>query len=126
MALVRQYYLLKLPPFSQGKEFLRLSRNLLLSGCPFYVSYKLFIEEMCKPYKTWAHFFNERRKNQFIPLPWKIGEFIVKHITHLDELVGHLDKLGLKEGEFVKSFDPDNMFTTHMDLISYSSYFTKI
>jgi hypothetical protein len=32
-------------------------------------------------------------KSKFIPLPWKIGEFIVKHITHLDELVAILTNL---------------------------------
>jgi hypothetical protein len=81
---------------------------------------------MCRQYKTWAHFFNERRKNNFIPLPWKIGEFTVKNITHLNELVGHLDQLGLKEAKFVKGFDPDGKFTAHMELIGYSSYFTKV
>jgi hypothetical protein len=45
---------------------------------PFYVSNKLFTIEVCKQYKFWAHFFNEKRKKQFIPLPWRIGEIIVK------------------------------------------------
>jgi hypothetical protein len=82
--------------------------------------------EVCRKYKSWAHFFNEKRKKQFIPLPWKIGEIIVKHISHLDELAGHLDQLGLKEVELVEGFDPNDMFTAHMASIGYSSYFTKI
>jgi len=44
----------------------------------------------------------------------------------LDELAGHLDKLGLKEVELVEDFNPNDMFTSHMYLIGYSSYFTKI
>jgi hypothetical protein len=73
-----------------------------LFGCedkpflPFYVSNKHFVVEFCRQYKSWDQFFNEKRKNQFIPLPWKIGEIIVKHISHLDELAGHLDQLDLK------------------------------
>jgi hypothetical protein len=86
----------------------------------------LLVEEMCRRYKTWAHFFSERIKNQFIPLPWKIGEFIVKNIIHLDELACHFDQLGLKEAKFVKVFESDNKFIAHMDLISCSSHFTKI
>jgi hypothetical protein len=39
---------------------------------------------------------------------------------------GHHEQLGLKEAKFVKGFDPDNKFTTHMELIGYSSYFTKV
>jgi hypothetical protein len=31
---------------------------------PFYVSNKLFVIEVCKQYKFWAHFFNEKRKKQ--------------------------------------------------------------
>jgi hypothetical protein len=65
-------------------------------------------------------------KEAIHPLPWKIGEIIVKHISHLDELAGHLDQLGLKEVELVEGFDPNDMFTAHMASIGYSSYFTKI
>jgi hypothetical protein len=93
---------------------------------PFYVSDKHFVVEVCRQYKSWAHFFNEKRKKQFIPLPWKIGEIIVKHISHLDELAGHLDQLSLNEVELVEGFNPNDMFTAHMSLIGYSSYFTKI
>jgi len=49
----------------------------------------------------------------------------MNHITNLDELAGHHDQMGLKEAKFVKGFDPCNNFTTHMELIGYSSYFTK-
>jgi hypothetical protein len=83
---------------------------------PFYVSNKRFAKEMCRRYKNWTHFLNERRKNKFIPLPRKIGEFIIKNITHLDELTCHFDQLGLKEAKFIKGFDLDNKFTAHMEL----------
>jgi hypothetical protein len=40
----------------QGKPYL----------LPFYVSDKFFIVEVCRQYKYWAHFFNEKWKKQFI------------------------------------------------------------
>ena len=61
-----------------------------------------------------------------MPLPWKIGEFIVKHITHLDELENHLQKICLKEAKFVPGFDPDDKFMVHMELFGRQSFFTKI
>jgi len=63
---------------------------------------------------------------QFILFLWKVREVIVKHISHLDELAGHLDQLGLNEAKLVEGFNQNDMFTTHMSLIGYSSYFTKI
>jgi hypothetical protein len=60
------------------------------------------------------------------PYHGKLENSLVKHITHLDELAGHFDQLGLKEAKFVKGFDLDNKFTAHMELIGYSLYFTKI
>jgi hypothetical protein len=86
----------------------------------------IFFVEVCRQYKSWAHLFNEKRKKQFIPLPWKIREIIVKHISHLDELAGQLDQLGLNETKLVEGFDPNDLFTAHMSSIGYSSYFTKI
>jgi hypothetical protein len=50
----------------------------------FYTSDKLFVEEVCRKYKTWDHFLCDKRKRKCIPLPWKIGNCIVKHITHLN------------------------------------------
>jgi hypothetical protein len=35
---------------------------------PFYTSDKLFVEEVCRKYNTWAHLFHDKRKKQFIPL----------------------------------------------------------
>jgi hypothetical protein len=34
---------------------------------PFYVSDKLFTIEVCKQYKYWAHFFNEKKKKAIHP-----------------------------------------------------------
>jgi hypothetical protein len=136
LVIVHRDYPWKQLPFSLGKELMKCLKEFIvirLFGSeekpfllPFYVSDKLFVKEMCRQYKTWAHFFHDKRKKQFIPLPWKIGKFTVKHITHLNELAGHHEQLGLKEAKFVEGFDPDNKFTAHMELVGYSSHFTKI
>jgi hypothetical protein len=55
------------------------------SFLPYHVSDKLFITEVARQYKLWLHFFHEKRKKQFIPLPWKIGEFIFKNINKIDD-----------------------------------------
>jgi hypothetical protein len=103
---LEEFNLLRLFGF-QGKPFL----------LPFYVSDQLFVIEVCRQYKYWAHFFNEKRKKQFIPLPWRVGEIVVKHISHLDEFVGQLDQLSLKEAQAIKGFDPKNSFSAHMSLV---------
>jgi hypothetical protein len=59
-------------------------------------------------------------------LPWRVREVVVKHISHLDEFAGQFDQLGLKEVECIEGFDPNDLFTAHMSLVGYSSYFTKI
>jgi hypothetical protein len=103
---------LKATTFLAGKGFFETSKDfsiIRIFGCeekpfllPFYVLDKHFVVEVCRKYKTWDHFFNEKRKKQFIPFPWKVGEITVKHISHLDELVGHFDQLSLKETKLVE------------------------
>jgi hypothetical protein len=39
---------------------------------PYHVSDKMFITEVARDYNLWLHFFHEKWKNKFIPLPWKI------------------------------------------------------
>jgi hypothetical protein len=75
---------------------------------PFYVSDKLFTIEFCKQYKLWAHFFNKKRKKQFIPLPWRIGEITVKNISHLDELAIQFDNFKLREILKFRALTPVN------------------
>jgi hypothetical protein len=52
----------------QGKPFL----------LPYYVYDKLFMVEVCKHYRSWAHFFNEKQKKKFIPLPLKLERLLSK------------------------------------------------
>jgi hypothetical protein len=36
-------------------------------------------------------------KNQFVPLPIKVGQINVKNISHLDELVVYFDSFKMRE-----------------------------
>jgi len=60
-----------------------------------YVLYKLFVVEVCKN-TSYGCIYLTREKKMFIPLPWKIGEIIVKNICHIDELSNHFDNFKLK------------------------------
>jgi hypothetical protein len=39
------------------------------SFLPYYVPDKLFITEVARQYNFWFHFFHEKRKKRFMPLP---------------------------------------------------------
>jgi hypothetical protein len=54
---------------------------------PYHVSDKNFIMEVARQYNFWLHFFHKKQKKQFIPLPWKIGNFIFKNINKIDDFV---------------------------------------
>ena len=86
---------------------------------------RLFIVETCKPYKFWAHIFNEKRKKQFIPLPWKIGEITMKSISHLDENSTQIELFILKKDNEMKGFNPNQLFMIHMTSIGYSVSFSN-
>jgi hypothetical protein len=43
----------------------------------------------------------------------------------LDEFAGQFDQLGLKEAKCIEGFNPNDLFSAHMSLVGYSSYFTK-
>jgi hypothetical protein len=58
-------------------------------------------------------------------LHWRVREVVVNNISHLDEFAGQFDQLILKEDECIEGFKPNDLFTSHMSLVGYSSYFTK-
>jgi hypothetical protein len=87
--------------------------------CYLYMSNKNFTVEVCKKYKFWAHVFNEKRKKQLIPLPWRIGEIVVKNISHLDEFIVHFDNFKLREFPEIQDFEPNELFMAHMFAINY-------
>jgi hypothetical protein len=61
----------------------------------------------------------EKGKKQFIPLPWNIGEFVLRNINKIDEFVGHFNNIGLKYLENIKGFDPSKIFVEHMQSMGF-------
>jgi hypothetical protein len=80
----------------------------------YHVSDKLFIMELARQNNFWQHFFHKKWKNQFIPLPWKIGYFIFKNINKIDEFVNHFNNVNLRYAEKIKGFDPNKIFLEHI------------
>jgi hypothetical protein len=76
------------------------------SFLPYHVYDKLFITEVERQYNFWSHFFHEKRKKKFIPLPWKIGEFMFRNINKIDEFANHFNNVSLKYAERIKGLDP--------------------
>jgi hypothetical protein len=87
---------------------------------PFYVSDRIFVIEVCRQYKFWANFFYERKKNQFISLPWKIGEITVINASKINEYAVQFDQYSLKLVNQVKGFDPHQYFMNHMTSVGFS------
>jgi hypothetical protein len=93
------------------------------SFLPYHVSDKKFITEVEKKYNLWLHFFHEKRKKQFIPLPWKIGDFIFRNINKIDEFVNHFHNVNLKYVERIKGFDPNKILVEHMFSVGFNNSF---
>jgi hypothetical protein len=70
-------------------------------------------------------FFMKRGKGQFIPLPWKVGEIVLRNMNKIDEFSTHFNHLNLKYAEKIKGFDPSNIFMDHMQSVGFSSAFTQ-
>jgi hypothetical protein len=71
------------------------------------------------------HFFHEKRKKQSIPLPWRIGEILLRGISKIDEFVDQLHQYNFKFTEEIKGFDPKHLFVGHMTLIGFSNSLTN-
>jgi hypothetical protein len=64
-----------------------------------------------------------RKKNQFIPLPWKVGDFVCRNINKIDEFAAHFKKLNLKYAKRIKGFDPIGIFWEHLLGVGFNTSF---
>jgi hypothetical protein len=71
-----------------------------------HISDKCFVVEIARQYTYWLHFFHEKRKNQFIPLPWNVKDFIFINMKKIDEFAGHFHSFNLKYAEKSKMVQP--------------------
>jgi hypothetical protein len=93
------------------------------SFLPCHISDRMFVAEIARQYTYWLHFFHEKRKKQFIPLPWKVGDFIFRNMNKIDEFTGHFHSLNLKYAEKVKGFDPNGIFVEHLLVVGFNNSF---
>ena len=77
---------------------------------PRHVTDIMFITEIARQYNYWLHLFHEKRKKQFIPLPWKVGDFVLRNVNKIDEYVAHFNNLNLRYVERLRGFDPNGIF----------------
>jgi hypothetical protein len=80
-----------------------------LLSCPFYVSDKIFMIEVCRKYRFWDNFFLQRKKKQFTVFPWKVGEIILRSTLKIDEFATQFDQYNLKLADLIKVFDPQQI-----------------
>jgi hypothetical protein len=96
------------------------------SFLPCHISEKMFVVEIARQYNYWLHFFHEKRKKKFIPLPCKVGDFIFINMNKIDEFAGHFHILNLKYVERVKGFDPRIIFVEHLLAIGFNNSFINV
>jgi hypothetical protein len=88
---------------------------------PYHVSEKMLITKVARQYNFWLHFFHEKKKKQFIPFPWNIGDYIFRNINKIDEFERHFNKVSLKYTKTIKGFDPNKIFLEHMLSVGFSN-----
>jgi hypothetical protein len=87
---------------------------------------RMFVAEIERKYNYWLHFFHENRKNQFLPLPWKVGDFIFINMNKIDEFMSHFHSLNLKYSEKLKGFDASGIFVEHLLVVGFNNYFINV
>jgi hypothetical protein len=86
---------------------------------------KLFFIEIARQYKLWFHNLSEKRKNKFIPLPWKVGEILLRGISKTDEYDAYFENSNLKVSEEIKGIDPNHLFHNHFLLVGLNPTLLK-
>jgi hypothetical protein len=84
------------------------------SFLPCHISNIMFLLEVARKYDFWLHFFHEKQKKQFIPLPWKVGDFVFRSMNKIDEFENHFHNLNLNYDENIIGFDPNGIFLEHI------------
>jgi hypothetical protein len=85
----------------------------------------MFVIEVARQYNYWLHLFQEKKKKQFIPLPWKVGDFVLRNVNKIDEFTAHFSNLNLRYDESLRGFDPNNFFLQHLQTLGFDNYFFK-
>jgi hypothetical protein len=78
---------------------------------PICVCDRYLVAWVCRQYKAWSIMFDRKRKNQFISLPFHVANTTVRNSAHLMEMSEIITPFDLKEGELLRGFDPEGLFS---------------
>jgi hypothetical protein len=92
---------------------------------PCHVTNIMFFAEVARKYNYWLHLFQEKRKKQFIPLPGKVGDFVLKNVNKIDEFAVHSSNFNLRYAEILRGFDYDKIFRQHLKTLGFDDCFFK-
>jgi hypothetical protein len=92
---------------------------------PCHITDIMFIAEVARQYNYWFHLFQRKKKKQFIPLPWKIGEFVLKNVNKIDNFVAHSRISNLRYAENIRELDPYDIFRQHLQTLGLSDCFVN-
>jgi hypothetical protein len=93
------------------------------SFLPCHITDIIFVIEIASQYNYWLHFFHEKRKKQFIPLPWKFRDFMFRNVNKIDGFIGHFNNLKLIYFERMRGLDPNGIFVEHLLEVGFNNCF---
>jgi hypothetical protein len=85
----------------------------------------MFVAEVARQYNYLFHLFQRKKKKQFIPLPWKIGEFMLKNVKKIDDFTAHSSISNLRYDEDIKGFKPYDIFRQHLKTLGLNDCFVN-
>jgi hypothetical protein len=92
---------------------------------PCHITDKMFVTEVALQYSYWFHLFQRKKKKQFIPLPWKIEEFVLKDVNKIDDFARHSSISNLRYVEDIRGFDPYDIFRQHLQTLDLDDCFVN-
>jgi hypothetical protein len=93
------------------------------SFLPCHITDKMFAGKIARKYNHCLHFFHDKKKKQFIPLPWKFGDFVCRNINKIDDFSTHLNNLNLMYIERLKGFNPNGIFQENLLGVGFNTSF---
>ena len=92
---------------------------------PCHITEKMFVIKVARQYNYWLHIFQEKKKKRFIPLPWKVEDFMLRNVKKIEEFVACFSNLRLIYVETLTGFDPDKIFLQHSQTLDLGNFFQK-
>jgi hypothetical protein len=92
---------------------------------PCHITDIMFVAEVARQYNYWFHLLQRKKKKQFIPLPWKIGEFVLKNVNKIDDFAAHFSMSNLRYAEDIRGFDPYDIFRQHLQTLGLDDCFVN-